>query len=74
VTADSKDTSRRTQLFYRQSAWTRVTHWIWAVTELSSSLGKWPSGTTLYALFATSVCLRRHTLKQPVQHKRKALV
>jgi hypothetical protein len=32
VIADSKDTSRRTQLFYRQSAWTRVTHWIWAVT------------------------------------------
>jgi hypothetical protein len=33
VTADSKDTSKRTQqLFYRQSAWTRVTHWIWAVT------------------------------------------
>ena len=32
MTADSKDTSRQTQLFYRQSAWTRVTHWIWAVT------------------------------------------
>jgi thiosulfate reductase cytochrome b subunit len=24
--------SERTELFYRQSAWTRVTHWIWAVT------------------------------------------
>jgi thiosulfate reductase cytochrome b subunit len=22
----------RTELFYRQSAWTRVTHWLWAVT------------------------------------------
>jgi thiosulfate reductase cytochrome b subunit len=32
VTADSKDTKRPTQLFYRQSAWTRVTHWIWAAT------------------------------------------
>jgi thiosulfate reductase cytochrome b subunit len=29
--ADLQDT-KRTQLFYRQSAWTRVTHWIWAVT------------------------------------------
>jgi thiosulfate reductase cytochrome b subunit len=29
--ADSHQTKRR-ELFYRQSAWTRVTHWIWAVT------------------------------------------
>jgi thiosulfate reductase cytochrome b subunit len=31
MTADLKD-KKQAQLFYRQSAWTRVTHWIWAVT------------------------------------------
>ncbi|MEK9279253.1 cytochrome b/b6 domain-containing protein [Bradyrhizobium sp. ISRA442] len=29
--ADLKDT-KETQLLYRQSVWTRVTHWVWAVT------------------------------------------
>ncbi len=24
--------TKRTELFHRQSAWTRVTHWLWAVT------------------------------------------
>jgi thiosulfate reductase cytochrome b subunit len=31
MTADVRNT-KRSELFYRQSAWTRVTHWVWAVT------------------------------------------
>ena len=32
MTAASVDSPKRTELFYRQSAWTRLTHWIWAAT------------------------------------------